>query len=312
MTARVIAPRNQPNTLIRVTSRRLLGLALMVGLLFGASTGGATTVTPMTLAEIKKYSGAIVVAQVRNLTYTTRGREIRPLPPEKGEPPAADGLQAEPIETVRPGIGASELRPSPMNPSDPRFDLSLLPGAPATDDATNGPIGVGVESGLMPYTFVEIFIHDMRGDLEGSGPGWSFIYLVAGGQSGNFETRVMGIPQLDVGQAYILFLYPDLTGTAVPYVGLEQGVFPIVKDERSGREAVTDAHGRPVIAIEDGEVIVRASQEDLEEFEVAWTPAPVARDEGTRTQSRLPQTRFWSSREPALSPSEFMDLVDRL
>lgn len=57
----------------------------------------------------------------------------------------------------------------------------------------------------------------------------------AGGQSGGHEVGITGVPRLELGKRYVLFLLADGTPWATPTVGWGQGIFEIVP-ARSDRE----------------------------------------------------------------------------
>ena len=64
----------------------------------------------------------------------------------------------------------------------------------------------------------------------------------AGGTVEGQSIHVTHTPQLEVGQAYILFNYAN-KGYSVPTVGHEQGVFKVIRDTRSKQDRIVDYHG---------------------------------------------------------------------
>lgn len=92
-----------------------------------------------------------------------------------------------------------------------------------------------------------------------SGPSRSELTLtIAGGRIGNVVSAIEGLPQLDLGKRYVLFVDPDLGSPANSYdpiLGLEQGVYTVQADN-NGRPIVHDAKGRPLVKVVDGHSVV--------------------------------------------------------
>jgi hypothetical protein len=68
-------------------------------------------------------------------------------------------------------------------------------------------------------------------------PARTLTFVVPGGQIGRYRSVMIGAPQFRPGEEAVLFL--DAAGRAVPQVfGLNQGVFRVRQDPRTGRRVV--------------------------------------------------------------------------
>ena len=172
--------------------------------------------------------------------------------------------------------------------------------------------GLGTEGGMMLLTEVSMSVESSLGSVDMIDTNGELRFTVAGGVLDDFSVIVHGMPELAPGSRYIVFLHDQLEERGDPYVGLGQGVFPIVFDPGTGRDIVTNLSGSPVIGIEEGQVIVRASEEDRREFDAMWSPPPTAMNKNDVIRSSVQDSRFWSSKETALHPNDFMKLVDGL
>ena len=285
---------------------------------------GATTPKPMTLAEVKQTSGSVILGRVTDLQVKVIGQSLNPdygrykksLPPayeamdQTGEAQRAEEENEHALADsgVYTGPGHHDHThetPDSMIAFDPTASTAAIP-------ENQMPQSVGTEGGLMLLTEVSMSAESVIGSRNTIGPNGQLQFTVAGGVLDDFAVIVHGMPDLQSGERYIVFLHSQLQGRGDPYVGLGQGVFPVVFDPKTGRDIVTNMSGRPVIGIEKGQVIVRASDEDRQEFDAMRSPPPTPNNKNDSIQSSVQRSRFWSSKETALDPNEFMKLVEGL
>jgi hypothetical protein len=69
--------------------------------------------------------------------------------------------------------------------------------------------------------------------------------LMPGGTVEDETLKVSGLPALEVGATYLVFVR-DNGSAIVPVVGGDQGLFRIARDPGSGRELALDARGKPI------------------------------------------------------------------
>jgi hypothetical protein len=83
-------------------------------------------------------------------------------------------------------------------------------------------------------TFVTIAVTEyLKGDL-----GERMTFRIPGGQLGRYRTIFVGAPEFSEGDEVVLFL--KYSGASYPYIiGLSQGAFRVVPEERTGRRMVT-------------------------------------------------------------------------
>lgn len=75
---------------------------------------------------------------------------------------------------------------------------------------------------------------------------------------GSFNLLIVGMPQFEVGQRYIVLAVDR--GTAenwyIPFVGMRQGVFHVNRSAGRGQWVVHDVEGHPVLAIRGGHLAI--------------------------------------------------------
>jgi hypothetical protein len=81
-------------------------------------------------------------------------------------------------------------------------------------------------TGQVIHTYVELTDLDV---LKGGVPAAVFELRLPGGVVGDAAQSYPGLPQLEPGQRYILFMRGD-TRTFVPFVGAYQGVYRVLRD----------------------------------------------------------------------------------
>jgi len=270
----------------------------------------AATPKPMTLAEVKYASASVVLGKVTNLQVKVIGSSPNPgygdhkqsnAPAEEENRSSEEALRAEdPHQDSLLGHHTHTI--------DPTISTEVNSDIPESQM----PQGLGTEEGIMLLTEVSMSPESVLGSRDAIETDGQLRFTVAGGTLDDFAVIVHGMPELQSGGRYIVFLHNELQKRGDPYVGLGQGVFPIVFDPQTGRDMVTNLSGSPVIGIENGRVIVRASDEDRREFDAMWSPPPTPVNKNDTTQSSVQGSRFWSSKEAALDPNEFMKLVEGL
>jgi hypothetical protein len=298
---------------------RVAILSLAAGFMLLAAPISATTVKPMSIAEVKRSSGVIVQAKVIDRMVFLQGRQLEPGSRSKQSEAPSDREQNVETKPIVAGTRYQVERLGETSGNSTIFDQSV-PGSTPTGGFSvvnlapeaGSPLGLDVEGGRMAFTKLALAVEAAIGNSPSIDPSGELQYIVAGGSTPELTVLVHAMPDLELGGRYIVFLHDGLQSRTDPYVGLGQGVFPIVSDPATGREIVTNYAGSPVIGVEDGEVIVRASEIDRAEFDAMWTGPPAPQDDRGASGSTLPAERFWSSKEPALSPADFLNLVSRL
>lgn len=84
--------------------------------------------------------------------------------------------------------------------------------------------------------------------LKGEHSGSTFVLEMAGGQIGPYGEAVGGLPQLAIGQRYLIFVRGN-TQSIFPVVGIEQGVLT-VRVDGSGQARVYTFNGLPLTQLE--------------------------------------------------------------
>jgi len=100
------------------------------------------------------------------------------------------------------------------------------------------------------YTYVTLAdLKMVKGTVDGN----QYVLRISGGVVGDEAMSIPGMPQFQDGQRYILFVRGNQRDL-FPVVGIGQGVFRVVRDERRGEEIVFTQDGRPVEAVSGGTV----------------------------------------------------------
>ncbi|HYM12000.1 MAG TPA: hypothetical protein VEU62_14780 [Bryobacterales bacterium] len=79
---------------------------------------------------------------------------------------------------------------------------------------------------------------------------------MTGGAVGDLRQWIAGFPNLQVGDRVVLFLAGDTSTPLGPTVGLWQGIFFIATDPATGADIITDHRRRPVVGIENDELVL--------------------------------------------------------
>ena len=302
----------------RVTRFLIFGLVGLVAAAL-ATPIGASTPKPMTLAEVKRASASIVLGKVVDLRVQVLGSN-----PDFGRANTKQSIQPateyadsrNASESSSPVDKANLLPDGSESFNEANMALPFEPTAPTQGgleiSSDQAPESLGTEGGMMLLTEVSMSVEKALGTTDMIDKEGELRFTVAGGVLDDFSVIVHGMPDLAPGGRYIVFLHDNLQERGDPYVGLGQGVFPIVVDPETGRDIVTNLSGSPVIGIEEGRVIVRASEEDRREFNAMMSPPPTSMNKNDVIRSSVQESRFWSSQEPALHTSDFMELVEGL
>jgi hypothetical protein len=71
-----------------------------------------------------------------------------------------------------------------------------------------------------------------------------------GGKVGDRTVQVPGVPKLEVGQRLIIFAHGPGNAYASPFLGLDQGVLRVIRDQATNTDRVFRWWGQPVSATE--------------------------------------------------------------
>lgn len=83
----------------------------------------------------------------------------------------------------------------------------------------------------------------------------TLVVRTLGGKVGDMELVIPGAPRFAQGETVLLFVRGNLT-EMFPFVGVQQGVYLVRRDETLGVDRVFDWLGRPVTGVRDGVVVV--------------------------------------------------------
>lgn len=110
------------------------------------------------------------------------------------------------------------------------------------------------ETGKMVWTDYRINVVEMlKGEQQGAFVTLSF----AGGQSGDLDTGVIGVPVLEIGKQYLFFVDDDRLVPA-PVIGWGQGLFEFVEARVDGRDmTVLLSHEGEPLQVTAGGAITR-------------------------------------------------------
>jgi hypothetical protein len=108
-------------------------------------------------------------------------------------------------------------------------------------------------SGKMVWTDYKINVVEM---LKGEQSGQYVTLSFAGGQSGDLDTGVIGVPVLETGRQYLFFV-DDSQLVPTPTIGWGQGLYEFVESKVNGREvtALLSHDGEPLQVTSDGAMV---------------------------------------------------------
>jgi len=107
-------------------------------------------------------------------------------------------------------------------------------------------------NGAFPFTYVTFQIHQT---FKGRVLGNELTLRLHGGELGNREVVVQGMPRFEVGETYLLFVRNN-GHSASPLMGWVQGQMRFGKEARSGETILVDHRDRAVLGLEAGRFAV--------------------------------------------------------
>lgn len=144
------------------------------------------------------------------------------------------------------------------------------------------------ESRTRIYTYVTLSdLEVIKGEV--SGPDYTL--RVRGGVVGDQAELIAGMPNLQTGNRYLLFIRGNFQDI-FPVVGIQQGVFQIQRDAQSQREIVLDHQKKPVVGVTASELRTGAAQQ-------APAPEAMTKDEFVNLIRRRLQTPPGGGSPPA-------------
>jgi len=93
----------------------------------------------------------------------------------------------------------------------------------------------------LPYTLVELEVKQV---IVGTPP-TPLVLEILGGKIGDQELAISGAPQFAVGEESIFFVQGNQT-QIFPLARMMHGLYPILKDQATGREYVARSNGEPM------------------------------------------------------------------
>jgi hypothetical protein len=139
------------------------------------------------------------------------------------------------------GAGATTLLPMDLE------DLADQAGLIFTGTAVHSEVVLS-KDGKFPFTFVTFQVEEA---LKGAVRNGELTLRFHGGVLGDEAVVVAGMPELTVGQKYLLFVRGNGT-SAFPVVGWRQGQFRFTREPGSNRTLLVDSEERAVQGIEQG------------------------------------------------------------
>jgi len=104
------------------------------------------------------------------------------------------------------------------------------------------------QDGKFPFTFITFHVDD---ELKGKVRDHVLTLRFHGGNFGNQVVEVVGTPEFEIGERYLLFVSDNGT-TSFPVVGWRQGQYRFVREPRSGGSVLVDYQGQALGGIERG------------------------------------------------------------
>jgi hypothetical protein len=221
--------------------RPLYSAALAAVLAAGSGTvpALASTIKPVGFAEMVQRASVVAQGRVVNVeSFWGRGAEI-----------AHSDTAAK--ESKAPARGA-------------------VTAAAAAAAQGAAPQSLGTKGGRMIFTRVRL---EVEATVKGEA-GSEVELVVAGGTIGDTTAEVVGMPRFEKGGRYLLFLRDAYPTHAVPMVGVNQGFFRVVRDDRTGRDLLQRANGEYVTGVEGDRVV--------------GTLAPAGRPQARQTGAPVP------------------------
>ncbi|MCB1740139.1 MAG: hypothetical protein KDK91_07210 [Gammaproteobacteria bacterium] len=161
-----------------------------------------------------------------------------------------------------------------------------------------------VEGGRMLFTEITF---DVEHRVEGKGES-TIKLIVAGGNDGELQVTVHGMPTFKTGERYMLFLRPGYGEVADPVMGVNQGFFQIGVDEYTGQQVLRNADGALVADVIDDRLQLALDIREQSKMRLGAAPVPDnARGALARTSPEVAE--YWERLRPALTVGEFIDAI---
>lgn len=116
-----------------------------------------------------------------------------------------------------------------------------------------GMENITTEMGMPSHTKYRFSVEKI---IKGSVSGDEISFKLRGGEANGFVLHIPGMPILNKGGKYLLFLNSE-KGEDIycPILGWWQGKFEVTKDEATGKEIVMDGDGQKIISIHGGKAL---------------------------------------------------------
>jgi hypothetical protein len=199
---------------------RIAALATGLAAGFAAGPALASTVKPVGFAEMVQRASVVAQGQVVDVaSFWGRGAEIAQSDraPKESKAPARGQVSAARAAAAQ-GVAAQSL---------------------------------GTKGGRMIFTRVRLQVEDT---IKGKAAP-EVELVIAGGTIGSTTAEVVGMPRFEKGGRYMLFLRDAYPAHAVPIVGVNQGFFRVIRDDRTGRDLLQRANGEYVTGVEGDRVV---------------------------------------------------------
>lgn len=252
-----------------------------------------SVVMPAGFSEMVRRSDAIIEGRVVKLesVWNKKGTSLPRMDVGKAsQPPAVEPPPSRPAQESQKS--AAEPAASPAQPDPAKTN-------PAA------PVGLGVEGGRMIFTRVTF---ELRDRIKGTSAS-PVQFAMAGGSLDDRTVVVAGMPKLIVGERYVLFLRNGYQRGADPFVGVNQGVFHIVADPKSGQDVVLNANQDFVLGIEDEQVVLRRNAQASGGPVRQLQPAPKSSDPAVKGRTSPQVLRYWKSEENPMTSADFIAAI---
>ena len=245
----------------------------------------ATTVYPLGFNDLVAGADSVVIGTVVDLQVRSMGQSAA-------------------------SAGSSESSAPMQEPEQSQEDSddSLTGSTAATTESPGAPVSAGVEGGLMLFTRVTLSVENAVSGGSGAG---TISFDVAGGNNGEVEVTVFGMPSFEMGKKYMVFLNHKYEETKVPVVGVNQGFFEVIVDEQSGEESLRTTAGDIVVSVEGDTVVVQRGPDNAANPEAELTPPPVPDGGHADVQASMSNevARYWQAAEAPMRLTDFVSAV---
>lgn len=111
---------------------------------------------------------------------------------------------------------------------------------------------------LTDVRFGEIEVIDVKSTVAGEIEN-EIVLTYAGGLIGNLQLRVSDMPDLTIGDRYIIFSSYDGKSYSNPLIGGDQGLYRVIKDSQTGREYPLTANRGGIVSVNNGRLKLAGS-----------------------------------------------------